>query len=593
MHSNIIQKTSLTYKIWRCIDSKSKKELGEVFFVIFLVSLLEVLSVSSTIPLFSILTNSNSNQETLYYESIFGDLRIIPTHATQFYFCIVFILIALLAGAMRLILIKKSTKISFDIGNYLSNIAYHNFLYQPYSAHCNQNSSKILSILTNKIDHVIGYINQVLNLASSFFTSLFILGAMIIFAPEPTIIAFSALSFSYTIFIIINKNKVSLNGQIIAKESSKIIKIVNEGIGAIRHILLENSQKIYCNIFNDSTLKLRKAQSQNQFIAASPRIYIEAVSAISIGLIVYFFSSNKSASITFIPLLAMFAYASQRLIPAIQQIYSATTAIRASQDSIVEIFNLIEDFHIKDNRISKGIAYKSYFKKNIQLENISFSYKLKSYFSLKNISLSLEKGKITGITGPSGSGKSTLIDIILGLLQPSSGVIKIDGKVLGSSVLLDFQSKISHVPQSIFLTDSSVAENIAFGIPKSKINKNLLIDCSKRAQLYELIKKLPSGFDTFVGERGIKLSGGQKQRIAIARALYKKSEFIIFDEATSALDILSEENIMKTIYKLKNDITILIIAHRLSTLRKCNKIYELKKGRISRVLNYKNLVKSI
>jgi ATP-binding cassette subfamily B protein len=289
----------------------------------------------------------------------------------------------------------------------------------------------------------------------------------------------------------------------------------------------------------------------------------------------------------------MFAYASQRLIPAIQQIYSATTAIRASQDSIVEIFNLIEDFHIKDNRISKGIAYKSYFKKNIQLENISFSYKLKSYFSLKNISLSLEKGKITGITGPSGSGKSTLIDIILGLLQPSSGVIKIDGKVLGSSVLLDFQSKISHVPQSIFLTDSSVAENIAFGIPKSKINKNLLIDCSKRAQLYELIKKLPSGFDTFVGERGIKLSGGQKQRIAIARALYKKSEFIIFDEATSALDILSEENIMKTIYKLKNDITILIIAHRLSTLRKCNKIYELKKGRISRVLNYKNLVKSI
>jgi ATP-binding cassette subfamily B protein len=274
----------------------------------------------------------------------------------------------------------------------------------------------------------------------------------------------------------------------------------------------------------------------------------------------------------------------QRLLPLLQQAYAAWTSIRAGQASLQDSLELL-DQPIPDD-INHPFALPISFKRCIELKEIAFRYDSKSPYVLKGINLSIIKGSRIGFIGSTGSGKSTLLDIIMGLQQPTSGFMEIDGHPVGSGNFRSWQAHIAHVPQVIFLSDSSIEANIAFGVPKDQINHDRVLQAAQKAKIAETIESWPKKYNTLVGERGIRLSGGQRQRIGIARALYRQADVIIFDEATSSLDNETEEGVMQAIDSLGGELTLLIIAHRLSTLKNCSQIFELGMGGIKRVGRY-------
>jgi ATP-binding cassette subfamily B protein len=350
-------------------------------------------------------------------------------------------------------------------------------------------------------------------------------------------------------------------------------------MGGIRDVIIDGSQEIYCQNYSKIELPFRRAQANGIFLAASPRICIEALAMIFIASAAFFFSKEPGGIGQAIPTLAAIALAAQRLLPIFQQAYSSFIGIKnneASLRSLLSLLNKSTSNLIEQPKFRGGIPFDN----EISFNSVGFKYHDKLDFVFKDINFTIRKGSRIGLMGASGSGKSTLLDILMGLLQPTQGSLEVDGVKIADENRTAWQSNIAHVPQSIFLTDSSIEENIAFGVPKDKINHPLLWEVARQAQLQETIEKLPNQYQTLVGERGVFLSGGQRQRIGIARALYKRADVIIFDEATSALDNETERHVMNSIDSLSKDLTIIICAHRKATLTGCDQIIELNGGNI-------------
>ena len=374
----------------------------------------------------------------------------------------------------------------------------------------------------------------------------------------------------------------------VSRQSSAVIKALQEGLGGIRDILLDGSQETFCKIFQKADFALRKAQSNNLIMAQSPRFLMESFGIVIIAAISIFIVTERGDIAEAIPVLGALAMGAQRLLPLMQLIYASWSLIQGSYRSIEDTLDLLDQPLPKYIDKHKGSLV---FKKSLRLDAISFGY-LKKELILKNISMEIVKGSRVGFIGLTGSGKSTLLDVVMGFLLPQSGRLLVDNKVINDRNRRAWQSHVAHVPQSIFLSDASIAENIAFGVATQDIDYELVAEAASCAQLGDFINQLPDGYKTSVGERGVRLSGGQRQRIGIARALYKQPDVLIFDEATSALDSKTEKLVMNTIQQLSNEITVLIIAHRLSTLKVCNKIVELSEGKVSRVGTFNEIVVS-
>ena len=321
---------------------------------------------------------------------------------------------------------------------------------------------------------------------------------------------------------------------------------------------------------------------------SSPRFGMEALGMLLISALAYWLTEESDGVIKAVPILGALAFGAQRLLPVLQQAYASWTQIRSGQASLNDTLKLL------DQPLPRYAGQPSPqplpFNRNISLKQLSFRYNAKTPYILKQINLSIAKGSRVGFIGTTGSGKSTLLDIVMGLLEPTHGRLHIDKKMITSANRRAWQMHIAHVPQAIFLADNSIEENIAFGVPKEKIDHNRVRQAAKQAKISETIEGWPNQYQTFVGERGIRLSGGQRQRIGIARALYKQSDVIIFDEATSALDNETEQAVMQSIEDLSKDLTLLIIAHRLTTLKNCTQIVELSDAKIMRVGTYKDIV---
>jgi ATP-binding cassette subfamily B protein len=364
---------------------------------------------------------------------------------------------------------------------------------------------------------------------------------------------------------------------------------VQEGLGGIRDILIDNNQSIYCQIYRDADLSLRRAQGNTMFLSLSPRYVVEALGMTLIAVLAFFLVKGADGILVAIPVLGAMALAAQRLLPALQQVYSSWASIRSSQASLQDVLELLD-------QTMPASAYQVDidllpFKENLRLKQVSFRYKEETPYVLKNINLNIRKGSKVGFVGVTGSGKSTLIDVLMGLLRPTEGLLEIDGQSITSDNNNHaWQGHIAHVPQVIFLADSSVEENIAFGVPKDQIDHQLVRKVAQQAQISESIESWPDQYGTFVGERGVRLSGGQRQRIGIARALYKQADVIIFDEATSALDNDTEQAVMRSIAEHGDSLTLLIIAHRLTTLSICSEIFELRCGEIIRAGTYEDIM---
>ena len=362
-------------------------------------------------------------------------------------------------------------------------------------------------------------------------------------------------------------------------------------MGSIREIILRNTQSLYSSVYRAAELDYRIAQASNSFIGSSPRFLIEPIGIAIIAGIAYSYSILNDGGVeAIVPILGTLALSFQRLLPILQQAYAGIISIKGYQDSFSDVLYLLEQ-KINEGQDLRDQSNNLKFEDSIELKDISFQYRAKSAIILSDINLKIAKGSCIGIVGKTGSGKSTLVDIIMGLLLPKSGLLKIDNKVIDLQNLNAWRSFVSHVPQTIFLTDNSIAENIALNVPKDKINLMRLKETLIKAQLDELVESWPEKYNTMIGERGIMLSGGQRQRIGIARALYKESKVIIFDEATSALDSDTERAIIDEINNLKSKPTVIIIAHNHSTLENCDQIIEIKNSKISIHSSFKNFRK--
>jgi ABC-type multidrug transport system fused ATPase/permease subunit len=574
-NKNKISSYLLIINLWKHLSKAEKFFFYKIIFLIISASFFEILTISSSLPLFSILTNSNLYLESKYLNFYFRILGASNYEEKIIFFIFTFLTIALFSGLLRLLLLNKTIKFSYEMGRYFGQKAYFNVLNQSYSDYCDRVSSDTISAIAVKTDYVISLVHQIINIITSSVFACLIIIALSIVSPFITVLTVIFFLSCYGLIIYFHKLQISKNSIRISSESANGIRLIQNALGSFRDILLDNSQKIHLRNFEVSNFSLREAQAINHFISVSPKIYIDTITIAFIGLVIYLLFLQNALNNNFLPIIGMFAFSSQRVIPLFQQIYSSIITINASNSSILDLLELLKFDNAKlPNSVNKKIKFNN----SVSLNSIFFSYGINKPFILKNINLTLIKGEKIGIVGPSGSGKSTLIDIIIGFLNPTSGEVKIDDQLLEHKYLKDWKSKIAHVPQNIFLKNSNLIENIAFGISPKKINKKLVIKASKQAGIYQTILNMPNGFNTKVGEGGIKLSGGQKQRIAIARALYKKSEIIIFDEATSALDIETESRIMKTIYNLKKIFTVIIISHRISALSLCDRIVKINKN---------------
>jgi ABC-type multidrug transport system fused ATPase/permease subunit len=360
-------------------------------------------------------------------------------------------------------------------------------------------------------------------------------------------------------------------------------------LGGIRDVLLDGTQPVYCEIYRKADYGMRRAYGNIIFASASPRFAMEALGMVLIAALAYGISRTSGGVAAALPVLGALAFGAQRLLPALQLGYAAWAQISGSQASLAYTLELLEQPLSPDATVP---ATALPFRTSARLEGVWFRYTNNGPWVLSNIDLVIRKGARVGFVGTTGAGKSTALDVLMGLLPPTQGDLLVDGERVVGSRVRAWQRAIAHVPQSIFLSDDSFAENIALGVARNAIDMARVRQAAHQAQIGDFIESRPQGYDARVGERGIRLSGGQRQRIGIARALYKNASVLIFDEATSALDNATEQSVMDAIESLDRELTILLIAHRLTTVRRCDVIVELEHGRVVCQGSYDELLKS-
>jgi len=583
--------SSLLNRLWFHLSSRRKYQFSFLLLLMLFSALTEVVSMGAVLPFLGVLTAPDKVFEYEIVAEITQAVGIASAQDLILPLTLMFVIAAVVAGLTRTLLLWFITRISFACGADLSYKAYKKTLYQPYEVHVKNNSSEVISGITLKVNSVVfGVLQQVLTLISSMILLLIISSALIIIDPTVALIAMFSFGLSYILISFVTKKKLRYNSKLIAKEQTKIIKALQEGLGGIRDVIIDSAQELYCNIYKKSDVKLRKAQGENVFIAQSPRYSMETIGMVLIASLAYILSQQSGGVVNVLPVLGALAIGAQRLLPAMQQSYSAWSSILGNIESLTHTIKLLEQ-SIDQNKCKKN-ASKIIFKKTIDFRDVSYRYSDNGVFILNNISLSISAGARVGFIGTTGSGKSTAIDLLMGLLTPTLGTFSVDGVEITKSQMNYWQSNIAHVPQHIFLTDNSILENIALGITKENIDIKRVRFAAKQAQIAAYIEDLPESYETSVGERGVKLSGGQRQRIGIARALYKDASVLFFDEATSALDNNTEQAVMKAIGALNENLTIIIIAHRLSTVKNCDIIFELENGEIVAQGTYEYLLES-
>ncbi len=584
---NITSFTSLLKRLWPHIKPKRRVHLILVTFLTIFSSFFEALSVGFLIPFLGVLTSAERVFNTSRLQPLIKLFKISNSHELVIFITISFIFIIFISGLIRWLLLYNQTKFTNNIGADLGFSVYRATLYQPYKVHISRNSSEIIGGVS-KVNFIIPFvITPIINLISSFFTIFTIIFALIFVAFKLTIILFSSFAIIYSLTLILSKKKLEQAGQSISNEMNKITKTVQEGLGGIRDVLLDGTQEVFTEIYQNADLPMRKSQSQIQILSASPHIIIQTFVICIIAIVSFFFAENGESFLKLIPILGAMALSAQRLLPAFQLSYNSWTSIKSGKAVVIDAIELLEQpvpsYLEQDNKMRLN------FKNSIILNNICFSYNANLKNVLNNINLEIKKGTTVGIIGITGSGKSTLLDILMGLLSPTTGSFIIDDKLITEENNHAWQKNIAHVPQSIYLSDTTITENIAFGIPKEKIDHELVQYAAKSAQIADTIEALDLKYNTRVGERGVQLSGGQRQRIGIARALYKKADVIILDEATSALDNNTEMLVMNEILKFDSNLTIIIVAHRLTTLKNCSSILKIENGVVNNIGTYKDL----
>ena len=578
----------LLVRLWRHLSRRRQRQFGLMLGLMLISAFAEVVSLGAVLPFLGILISPDRVLSYPIVTELAQALGITTADQLVLPLTVVFASAALLAGAVRVLLLWTSTRLAFASGADLSIEVYRRTLYQSYRVHVARNSSEVISGIINKVGSAVSVLYQMLTLVSSATLLTAILLALIAINPAVASVAAAGFGASYVLITWLSRRRLHINSQRIANEQTQVVKALQEGLGGIRDVLLDGTQPVYCDIYRKADHPLRRAQGNNAFIGQSPRYIMEAMGMVLIAALAYALSQQAGGIATALPVLGALALGAQRLLPALQQIYSAWASIAGSYASLSDTIAMLDQSLPED--LLQPAPEPLIMQNTIRFDAVRFRYATESPWVLNGLSLTIPKGARVGFVGSTGSGKSTTLDLLMGLLMPTEGELLVDGQPISGSRIRAWQRTIAHVPQSIYLADATLAENIAFGIPRNVIDLARVQRAARQAQIADFIESSPEGYQAYVGERGIRLSGGQRQRIGIARALYKRASVLVFDEATSALDNATEQSVMSAIDGLSNDLTILLIAHRLTSVRRCDTIVELEHGRVVAQGTYEQLL---
>ena len=468
------------------------------------------------------------------------------------------------------------------------------YMQAPYTFHLQRNTSELLRNISQEINVLINnVITNILMMGREGVVTLAILAFLFSMEPLITMLVILLSGFGAGTFILLNKKKMKEYGEEEQERRAEMIKAVNQGLGGIKEARVLNREDEFIDKFRIEAFKSTRLMAYLRFIQQIPRPVVETTAVLGMLMIAVLLVWQDRSMGAIIPILTLFAMATVRLMPSVQQLVSMYTRLRYNIVSLDPVYDDLKELAAFNTEFKKDRRKNNQLKLNdcIKINNISYHYPDSEVQALENISLTVPKGKAVGFVGSSGAGKTTIVDLILGLLEPDKGEILIDGVDIQQN-LSAWQKNMGYIPQSIYLADETLRSNIAFGIPKEEIDDSKVLNAVKLAQLGTLIEQLPDGLETIIGENGTRLSGGQRQRVGIARALYHAPDVLVMDEATSALDNITEKQITNAIESLKGERTLIMIAHRLSTVKNCDMLYFMEEGKIVEQGTYDDLVHS-
>jgi ABC-type multidrug transport system fused ATPase/permease subunit len=583
-----IRETKSLKIILRIISRRRKIQLIILSFITFFSSLLEVFSLGAIFPFISVFIDPSTIFNNLYIKPLLVYFEISEPDEIYFPVTLGFFILTTISYAVKTLLIYLRVRLSRIISHEISVLIYWKIINESYQFHTNQNSGDIIFGLTYSLNISTSYFIPILKIINSTLILLFALIGASLLNP---LIAISILGclfvFYFTIGISIN-NSLKTISLIQSENYSNFLKLIQESLGAIKMIILKKAQPFYLKSYSKLTTDYLMSLTKTEYISQLPKIFLE-YSIIILVIASTFIFKGKENIIVLGPIIITLLLAFQKFLPEANILYDSITKLKSKKEIVNRVISYL-NINQKSPYRKEVKMHPIDFRTKVQFKNLNFSYETDENKILSNFNLTIDKGKSYGIVGKTGSGKSTLIDIISGLITPNSGQIFVDNLLIDATNIQGWKQKINLVSQNIFLFDSTIEENIALNSNYKIINYEKLDEVCRIVQLTEFIKNQPKGYQSKVGEKGIKISGGQMQRIGIARALYNPSEILILDEATSALDSLTERKVMKNIIDYTKNLTLIIIAHRITTLKNCDVIFKINPNGLERYSSYNKFI---
>jgi len=558
--------------VWAILTQKERRNLIWIFSLMLFGTVLETFSLGLVVPVVGLLTKS----EYLKSHPRIDELLNYPSQ-TQF-----------VVGAMLLLVLVYVVKSIFLIGSLwvqygystavtkrLGRTLFENYLKQPFTYHLQRNSATLIRNSQNSASVMSGTIDPILSIAADALVTTGMMMLLLVIEPKGTIITILVFALSSLALRRFSSRRIRLWGEAQNFHKGKIIQHLQQGFGGVKDVKILGRENYFVNQYSDHLDGNANVLRRFSLAQAIPRFGLEILMMIGLASLVSTMVLSGQELTGILPVLGLFGAAAFRLLPAVNRSILSAQTINLNRPLVDGV---AADLGLSISTTSTKSVH-GHLASSISVENLSFSYETSTTQALMGVSIGISRGEAVGLVGPSGSGKSTLVDILLGLLEPTSGRVLVDGNDIHDN-LRGWQDQIGYVPQSIFLTDDTLRRNVAFGLPKGEIDDDAVKSAIRSAQLEDFVASLPDGLDTIVGERGVRLSGGQRQRIGIARALYNNPDVLVLDEATSSLDTETEHGVMQAVQALQGEKTVIIVAHRLSTVEYCDRLYRLENARI-------------
>ena len=584
-------------KLFSLLSNSERKSAGLLMIMILIMALLDVIGVASILPFMAVLTNPNLIETNNILNSSF---KILNNYGINSYdeflftlgiFVFILLIISLLFRSLTVYFQIRFVQMrEHSIGRRLLEF----YLNQPYSWFLNRNSADLGKSIISEVQKIINFgVRPLIELIAKGIVTVAIITLLIVTNPKLALIVSISLSGIYALIFYFAREYLGVNGNKNLKNNKERFRAFTEAFGASKEVKVLGIEQSYIDRFSKSSKIFAQTQVMSSVISQTPRYILEAVAFGGMLLIILYSIAISGSFNSSLPVISLYIFAGYRIMPALQQIYGSLTQLTFISPSLDKLMHDLNNFKTYDENQNKQDKDALHLKKNIKLKNIYYSYPNTNYPTLNNINLTIPVKSTVGFVGQTGSGKTTIVDIILSLLEAQKGVLEVDGKIITSQNSKKWLRSIGYVPQNIYLSDDTVAANIALGVNPKEINQNLVEKSAKIANIHDfVVNELPKKYKTTIGERGIRLSGGQCQRIGIARALYRNPSVLILDEATSSLDNQTESILMDAVNNLRKDITIILIAHRLNTVKNCDIIFKIEKGHLVTQGTFDDVIKN-